>query len=431
MAFHNFLVIFALLILAIARSHATLTKEELHWKLVFPNTPMPKILKDILPPPGQSTIFRGSVSPDADGVNDPEFGAYWYDGAYDDNSIKGSKAEDDPNNKGVNDPEFGAYGYDYEYKDSSKESRGGRDSDPNNEGVNDPEFGAYGYDYEYKDSAKESRGHDSDPNNEGVNDPEFGAYGYDYEYKDSAKGPRGTAPSSKGIKNSLGRKSGYEYDIGTIKETIYFFQEDLRPGKKMNLKRLTEKSDKALFLPQQIAKSMPISTDKLPKILKNFSIKAESSYAKGVGVTVMNCERAEMRGEEKYCATSLESFVDLGVAMFGKNIRLLSHQLGKGLKNPLVTIDRGMRDMGENNIVCHKMQYPYAVYLCHSIKKTIVYDVPLIGVDGTKVNAVAVCHLDTSAWSPKHVAFQFLKVKPGSVPICHFLGRDTIVWVSN
>ncbi|OMO54411.1 hypothetical protein COLO4_36498 [Corchorus olitorius] len=105
--------------------------------------------------------------------------------------------------------------------------------------------------------------------------------------------------------------------------------------------------------------------------------------------------------------------------------------LGKGLNNPLVRIDRGMGDMGENNIVCHKMQYPYAVYLCHSIKKTIVYDVPLIGVDGTKVNAVAVCHLDTSAWSPKHVAFQFLKVKLGSVPICHFLGRDTIVWVSN
>ncbi|OMO59834.1 hypothetical protein CCACVL1_24585 [Corchorus capsularis] len=855
-------------LLAIARSHATLTKEELHWKSVFPNTPMPKVLKDILPPPGQSTIFRGSVSPDSDGVNDPEFGAYWYDGAYDDNSVKGSKAEDHPNNKGVNDPEFGAYGYDDEYN-SAKESRG-HNSDPNNKGVNDPEFGAYGYDYEYKDSAKESRGHDSDPNNKGVNDPEFGAYGYDYEYKDSAKEPRRTTPSSKGNKNSLGRKSGYEYDIGTIKETIYFFQEDLRPGKKMNLKRLTEKSDKALFLPQQIAESMPVSTDKLPEILKNFSIKPDSIYAKGVGVTVMNCERAEMRGEEKYCATSLESFVDLGVAMFGKNIRLLSHQLGKGvdgtkvnavalaiagshstltteelhwksvfpktpmpkvlkdilprtgqstifrgdvalesegakvrppvsrsapnnkgvnddsqyaddgydslykdsikgardgdvrsdkdvnddsqyaddgydslykdskesrghdnapnnkginddsqyaddgydslykdsakgakdedvpsnkgvnddsqyaddgydslyedlkesrghdnapnynkgvnddsqyaddgynslynkdkknsrghdnapenkginddslykdsakgakdedvpsnkgvnddsqyaddgydslykdsakgardegvlsnkdandppafrnqdssrrnddydiaaiketmyflqddlragrmmnlqrlaqksdrtpflpqqiaqsipistdklpvilknfsikaessygkgvritvmnceraemrgeekycatslesfvdlgvamlgknirllshqlgkgLKNPLVTINRGMRDMGENNIVCHKTKYPYAVFLCHSIKKTTVYDVPLVGVDGTKVNAVAVCHKDTSAWSPNHIAFKFLKVKPGTVPICHFLRRDAIAWV--
>ncbi|KAL3564647.1 hypothetical protein D5086_032693 [Populus alba] len=35
---------------------------------------------------------------------------------------------------------------------------------------------------------------------------------------------------------------------------------------------------------------------------------------------------------------------------------------------------------------------------------TEVDEVPLVGADGTKVKAVTVCHLNTSAWSPDHMA---------------------------
>jgi hypothetical protein len=56
--------------------------------------------------------------------------------------------------------------------------------------------------------------------------------------------------------------------------------------------------------------------------------------------------------------------------------------------------------------------------------------VPLEGVDGNRVKAVAVCHTDTSQWNPKHLAFQVLKVQPGTVPVCHFLPQDHVVWVS-
>ncbi|KAL3564656.1 hypothetical protein D5086_032702 [Populus alba] len=59
---------------------------------------------------------------------------------------------------------------------------------------------------------------------------------------------------------------------------------------------------------------------------------------------------------------------------------------------------------------------------------TEVYEVPLVGADGTKVKAVTVCHLNTSAWSPDHMAFQVLKIKPGPA-VCHFLDSDTLVWV--
>ncbi|XVF04798.1 hypothetical protein REPUB_Repub05bG0116500 [Reevesia pubescens] len=477
MTFH-FLLIFTLLNLAFAGSHATLTKEELHWISVFPRYPMPKVLQDILPRPGQSKLFRGDIALDKKGVNDPEFGAYWYGdnsvkeskgevaptnkgvndpefGAYwyGDNSIKESKGEDAPSNKGVNDPEFGAYWYGdnsvkeskgevaptnkgvndpefgaYWYGDNSiKESKG--EDAPSNKGVNDPEFGAYWYG---DNSIKESKGEDA-PSNKGVNDPEFGAYWYgDNSGKESKSG---VAPTNhkdsvmkpKGNRKSLGAKSNY--DNAAIKETIYFFEKDLLPSTKVNLPRLIQKRDRVLFLPQQDAESMPLSNDKLPEILKNFSLKAESKGANNVQITVKNCERAEMKGEEKYCATSLESFVDLSVSMLGKNIKLLSHEIGEETKKPLFTIGKGVQNMGENDIVCHKMKYPYAVYLCHSIKKTEVYKVPLVGIDGKKDKAVAVCHKDTSAWSPNHIAFRVLKVKPGTVPICHFLGRDTLVWI--
>ncbi|XWS73625.1 hypothetical protein CRYUN_Cryun02cG0144600 [Craigia yunnanensis] len=445
MGFH-FLLICTLLNLAIAGSHATLTKEELHWISVFPHTPMPNVLQDILPRPGQSTLFGGDIAPDQKGVNDPEFGAYWYG----DNSGKQSKSEYAPANKGVNDPEFGAYWYGdntgkesksedaptnigvndpefgaYWYGDNTGKESKSEDA-PTNKGVNDPEFGAYWYG---DNSGKKSK-NEYAPAKKGVNDPEFGAYGYDSEYKGPMKESTvDNAPNKKRNRKSLGGKSNH--DNAAIKETIYFFQKDLLPGTKVILPRLVQKSDRATFLPQQVAESLPLSNDKLPEILKNFSLKAESSGANYVKITVKNCERAEMKGEEKYCATSLESFIDLSVSMLGKNIQLLSHELGKETKNPLFTIRKGVRNMGENDIVCHKMKYPYAVYLCHSIKKTEVYKVPLVDIDGTKVNAVAVCHKDTSAWSPNHIAFRVLKVKPGTVPICHFLGRDTIVWAPN
>ncbi|KAM0005498.1 putative BURP domain-containing protein [Helianthus debilis subsp. tardiflorus] len=53
----------------------------------------------------------------------------------------------------------------------------------------------------------------------------------------------------------------------------------------------------------------------------------------------------------------------------------------------------------------------------------------MISADGKKMNAAAVCHIDTSKWNPKHLAFQVLKVKPGTVPVCHFLPEDHVAWV--
>ncbi|KAL6344682.1 hypothetical protein AAG906_002588 [Vitis piasezkii] len=88
-----------------------------------------------------------------------------------------------------------------------------------------------------------------------------------------------------------------------------------------------------------------------------------------------------------------------------------------------------MKKVADKSVVCHKMNYPCAVFYCHTFTKTRTYMIPLVGADGSKSKAMAACHSDTSAWHPQHVAFQVLKIKPGTVPVCHFLHNNAMVWI--
>jgi hypothetical protein len=92
------------------------------------------------------------------------------------------------------------------------------------------------------------------------------------------------------------------------------------------------------------------------------------------------------------------------------------------------TVTGVKRAGGGRLVACHAEPYAYAVFACHLTQQTRAYSVSMLGRDGTAVDAVAVCHADTSGWNPKHVAFQVLRVKPGTVPVCHFLPQDHVVW---
>ncbi|KAI3917392.1 hypothetical protein MKW98_027311 [Papaver atlanticum] len=93
-------------------------------------------------------------------------------------------------------------------------------------------------------------------------------------------------------------------------------------------------------------------------------------------------------------------------------------------------VSSGVRRIDSDNLVpCHSLPYPYAVFYCHATPAQ-AYVVPLVGADGTKIKATAVCHKDTSKWDPGHVVFQVLKVKPGTVPVCHFFTVDNMVWAA-
>lgn len=156
-----------------------------------------------------------------------------------------------------------------------------------------------------------------------------------------------------------------------------------------------------------------------------------SDEGEAIKQTINECEAQGIKGEEKYCATSLESMVDFTKSKLGTNVEALStDQGGNESEMQEYRIARGVKKVGEGKaVVCHKQNYPYAVYYCHKTESTRAYTVPLQGANGNRVKALAVCHTDTSQWNPKHLAFLVLKVKPGSVPVCHFLPQDHLVWV--
>jgi hypothetical protein len=221
------------------------------------------------------------------------------------------------------------------------------------------------------------------------------------------------------------------------KVSLFFLETDLVPEKTFNLQFIRGGSPVS-FMPREMADSIPFSSHNLTYILHRFSINPESEKASTMKETITTCEEPGISGEEKYCPTSLESMIDFSTKILGKknNVRAVSTgsngdtQIKKYKIEHSVKSLTGDRDVDATSIVCHKMPYVYAVFYCHSIKSTKLYTAPLKSETGSEVEAVAVCHEDTTKWNPEHLSFQMLKVKPGT-PICHFLADDTVVWYRN
>ncbi|THG20067.1 hypothetical protein TEA_000620 [Camellia sinensis var. sinensis] len=211
---------------------------------------------------------------------------------------------------------------------------------------------------------------------------------------------------------------------------LFFLENDLKKYTKMTL-HFTKTTTSTTFLPRQVAEKIPFSSKKMPQILDYFSVKPNSMEAKTIEQTIKECEEPGIKGEEKYCATSLESMVDFCRIRLGKSIQAISTEVKKETPLQTYTIEGVKKMASDATVVCHKQNYAYTVFYCHKTQTTKAYKVSMVGVDGAKAEAVAVCHTDTSGWNPKHLAFQVLKVKPGTVPICHFLPEDHIVWVRN
>ncbi|MBA0731134.1 hypothetical protein Golax_000051, partial [Gossypium laxum] len=447
--------------------------EEAYWKSVFPNNPMPKALRDILP---LSQSINGSIKGSNAGYQAGSYGNEQSIQDYSSNGTGPSKEFSAPTSLGAY--QARSYGNEQSIQDYSGNDTGpskefsapsslgayqagsygneqsiqGNGTGPSKEFSAPSSLGAYrAGSYGNEQSIQDYSGNSTGPSKEFSAPSSLGAYqAGSYGNEQSIQGNSTTpskefsTPSSLGTyqAGSYGNKqsiaeasidsnlSNFKVDdnIVSVDETTFFFQWDLRTGKLVNLPNLIATGDKTPFLPDRVAKSIPFSSAKLPEILNQFSLKPQTRDANTIGETIRGCERADINGEQKFCATSLESFIDLSISKLGKQIQLLSIEFSKETKNPLFTISRGMQNMGEHELVCHKREYPGAVFLCHALNKTGVYKVPLVGRDGTKANALAVCHKDTSGWNPKHMAFQILKVKPGTVPICHFLFRDTLVW---
>lgn len=191
--------------------------------------------------------------------------------------------------------------------------------------------------------------------------------------------------------------------------------------------------NEAPFLPRQLVESIPLSMEKFPEILNHFAINGKSKDAQTIMNTLELCEEPEVKDKEKKtCVTSLESMIDFGLSVLGTNNILAINsevQGGSTQTSQKYRIEQVQQIFDGDNMVCHKLNYAYALHYCHVGGSTRTFMLSMVGDDGTKVKAVAVCHKDTSFWNAYAIPFVVLNVKPGTTPICHFLADDQIAFL--
>uniref|UniRef100_A0A0E0KZV1 BURP domain-containing protein n=1 Tax=Oryza punctata TaxID=4537 RepID=A0A0E0KZV1_ORYPU len=219
--------------------------------------------------------------------------------------------------------------------------------------------------------------------------------------------------------------------------SVFFLEKDLFPGSKMTL-HFTSATAGAALLPRARAESIPFASSKLPEILTQLSIPAGSPTADAMQSTLAECEAARIAGEHKhYCATSLESMVEFVASSLGtRDVHALSTEvISRDEPTPRqayrVEAVRPVPVSGGDIVACHGMAYAYAVFGLHGLKAT-AYTVAMAGADGSMVEALAACHADVdAAHGVPAETYKRLGVAPGSVPVCHFLPQDDMLWVRN
>nr|CAD1838689.1 unnamed protein product [Ananas comosus var. bracteatus] len=166
---------------------------------------------------------------------------------------------------------------------------------------------------------------------------------------------------------------------------LFFLEKDLRPGKKMT-PHFPEIASGPAFLPQKEADAIPLSVEKLPKVLGRFGIQPDSVEARWMRKTARECQEPAVGGEKKFCASSLESMVDFSTSSLGtRDVRAVSTTVAK---KEYTIVQSGIYKLaGDELVACHVEMYAYAVFYCHLTGSTRAYMVKRVGKDG------AVCHL--------------------------------------
>ncbi|KAF7052897.1 hypothetical protein CFC21_060921 [Triticum aestivum] len=209
----------------------------------------------------------------------------------------------------------------------------------------------------------------------------------------------------------------------------FFRERELVAGNRMPMPDIRDKMPPRAFLPRDIAGKIPFEPNAVSEV---FRVPLDTAMGKAVASTVAECERAPSQGETKRCATSAEDIVDFAVEMLGSDIVVHStaSTAGSGADIRLGNVTGVHGGKVTRPVSCHQSLFPYLVYYCHSVPKARVYEADITAADsGQKINhGVAICHLDTSDWSPAHGAFIALGGKPGKIEVCHWIFEGDMTW---
>ncbi|CAN6270863.1 unnamed protein product [Urochloa humidicola] len=200
------------------------------------------------------------------------------------------------------------------------------------------------------------------------------------------------------------------------------------------------------YLRRDIADSIPMSTKNFSDIVAMFA-PVSHSMVRDMWSTLSSCEHPrEVVGKQKACTTSLESMHGFSTTALGtSNLRALSTSIDvpeEGISSPsqryeVVTVHAITAKAAANTVTCHSMSFPVALFYCHAVNPTRIYEVTLQREDGTvipktrapaTVRALAVCHVNTSGFDPTLKYWVKLGLKPGEASVCHFLTRGDVFW---
>ncbi|XVF09268.1 hypothetical protein REPUB_Repub07fG0078000 [Reevesia pubescens] len=261
----------------------------------------------------------------------------------------------------------------------------------------------------------------------------FKIYGLDHSFKDYAK--KGvtfagyTNSSTKEVVSTL--TSGIP--VNRWVEPGKFFRESiLKEGNVMMMPDIGDKMPKRSFLPRGILSKLPFSTSQLSEIREIFGASENSTMERVLVNALMECERPASQGETKRCIGSVEDMIDFATFVLGHNVTVRTTKNVKGSKQEIMIGKVKGINGGEvtKSVSCHHSLYPYLLYYCHSVPKVRVYEAEILDVKSkSKIyHGVAICHLDTSAWSPSHGAFVALRSSPGRIEVCHWIFENDMTW---
>ncbi|KAE8687052.1 Pentatricopeptide repeat superfamily protein isoform 1 [Hibiscus syriacus] len=198
---------------------------------------------------------------------------------------------------------------------------------------------------------------------------------------------------------------------------VFFTLKHLKVGNSMPIYfPQKDSSSSPRLLPRDEAESIAFSLKSLPNLLRFFAFSEDSPQAKAMEGTLRECETESIKGEIKFCATSLESMLDFATNIFGNNddfkiVATEHHTKSSTLFQNYTMLETPEEIPAPVMVSCHTKPYPYAVLYCHSqLTENKVFKVSLGGKNDDIVTAVAVCHMDTSQWNRNHVSFRVLGI---------------------
>lgn len=261
----------------------------------------------------------------------------------------------------------------------------------------------------------------------------FKIYGVNNTFKDYAKnGVTFTLYSKPGSSIENSKRISAKRENKWVEEGKFFREFMLKEGTIMKMPDIRDRMPKRSFLPRVISSKLPFSTIELSEIKQIFHALDNSTIERVIMNALEECERTPSKGETMRCVGSAEDMIDFAVSVLGGNVvvRTTENVIGSK-KNVMIGKVKGVNGgRVTKSVSCHQSLYPYLLYYCHSVPKVKVYVANILDVESkTRINhGVAVCHIDTSSWSPGHAAFLALGSGPGLIEVCHWIFENDMTW---